>query len=89
MKNLTEFKCNYDIIYQGKSTVNGCNDHYLREIARRISERVLHQAGRDSNYHFLGNSVESGHTVLDINDKKIMDMVTKNMLENNKLLKRI
>ena len=44
VKHVTEFKHSHDIIYQSRCPVNGCNEHYLEETARRISGRVLDQA---------------------------------------------
>ena len=61
VKDVTEFKHNHNIIYQGRCRKIGCNDHYLGETGRRISERVLDHAGRDPNSHLFKHSVESGH----------------------------
>ena len=69
VKNVKEFKHNHDIIYQGRSSENGCNDHYVGENSRWTLERVLNHAERDSNQHLFTNSVENGYPVL---EKKIM-----------------
>ena len=66
-------KHNHDIIYQGKCPEIGCNGHYLGQTGRRISERVLDNAGWDQNWHLSKHSTESGHPVLDINNYKIID----------------
>ena len=68
MKDVTEFKRNHDVIYQGRCPDIGCNVHYLGETCRRISERVLDHAGRDPNSHLFKHSVESGYPVLDMNN---------------------
>ena len=73
MKDVTEFKHNYDIIYLGKCPEIGCNDHYLGQTGRRISERVLDHAGRDQNSHLFKHSIESGYLVLDMNNYKIIE----------------
>ena len=49
VKDVTEFKYNHDIIYQGRCPEIGCNNHYLGKTGRRISERVLDHTGRDPN----------------------------------------
>ena len=43
-ENVTKFKDNHDIIYQGRCPKIGCNDHYLGETDGRISERVLERS---------------------------------------------
>ena len=73
VKDVTEFKGNHDIIYLGKCPEIGCNDHYLGQTGRRISERVLDHAGRDQNSHLSKHSIDSGHPVLDMNNYKIIE----------------
>ena len=80
MKGVSEF--NHDIIYQERCPEIGCNDHYLGETGRSISERVLDHAG------IFKHSPESGHQVLNMNNYKLLGMDTKTMLENEKLMKR-
>ena len=77
-ENVTKFKDNHDIIYQGRCPKIGCNDHYLGETDRRISERVLDHAGRDHNSHLFEHSTESGHSVLDMNNYKVIEQGYKN-----------
>ena len=55
----------------------GCNDHYLEEIVRRISERVLGHAGRDQNSYLFKYFIESGHAVLDMNNYKVIEKAYK------------
>ena len=73
VKDITEFKHNHDIIYQGRYPKIGCNDHYLGETGCRISERVLGYAERDPNSHLFKHSVESGHPSLDKDSYKIIE----------------
>ena len=63
VKNVTEFKHNHDIIYQGRCSEICCNDHYLGETDRRISKGELDHTGRDPNSHLFKHSVKSGHPV--------------------------
>ena len=59
VKDVTEFKHNHDIIYQGRCSEIGYNDYYLGETGRRISEKVLDHAGRDQNSHLFKHSIGS------------------------------
>ena len=86
VKDVTEFKHNHDIIYQGRCLEIGCNDHYLGETGFRISERVLDHAERDQNPYLFKHSIESGDPVLDMNNYKIIEKEYKTMLENRKFL---
>ena len=83
VKDVTEFKQNHDI-YQGRCPEIGCNDHYLGETGRRISERVLDHAGRDPNSHLFKHSVESGHPVSDKNNYKIIEKGYRNNVRKRK-----
>ena len=85
VKHITEFNHNHDIIYQGRCPKIGCNDHYLGETGRRISERVLDHAGRDQNSHLFKHSIESGHPVLDMNNYKIIGKGYKNNVRKRKI----
>ena len=85
VKDVTKFKRNHDIIYQGRCPEIGCNDHYLGETGHRISERVLDHAGRDPNSHLFKHSVESGHAVLDKNSYKIIEEGYRNNVRKRKI----
>ena len=88
VKNVKEFKHNHDIIYQGRSSENGCNDHCVGENSRWTLERVLNHAERDSNQHLFTNSVENGYPVLEKKkNAKLLEKSTKTRLENKKSLK--
>ena len=52
MKDVTEFKHNHNIIYQGRCPEIDCYDYYLGETGRRISESVLDHGQRDQNSFF-------------------------------------
>ena len=85
VKDVTEFKHNHDIIYQGRCPEIGCNDHYPGETGRRISERVLDHAGRDHNSHLFKHSIESGHPVLDMSNYRIVEKGYKNNVRKRKI----
>ena len=44
----------------------------IGEIRRRISERIIDNAGRDSNFYVYKHCKENGHRSPDINDFKII-----------------
>ena len=69
---------NHNIIHQGRCPESGCNDHYLGETGRMISERVLDHARRDPNSHLFKHSVESGRQVLDKSNYKIIEKGYRN-----------
>ena len=76
---------NLNIIIQCKCPKIGCNDHYLGETGRRISERELDHAGRDQNLHLFKHFIESGHPVLDMNNYKIIEKGYKNNVRKRKI----
>ena len=78
VKDVTDIKHNHDIICQGRCPEIGCNDHYLGETGRRISEGVLDHAGRNHNSYLSTHSIEIGHPVLDINNYKIIEKEYEN-----------
>ena len=85
VKDVTEFKHNHDIMYQGKYPEICCNDHYLEETDRRISERVLYHAGRDQNSHLFEHSIGSEHPLLDMNNYNIIEKGYKNNVRKQKI----
>ena len=72
IKDKTEMKHNHDIVYYIKCPVEQCNENYIGEIRRRISERIIDHAGRDSNSYVYKHCIENGHRSPDINDFKII-----------------
>ena len=48
------------MVYQAKCVEESCNDDYVGETARCISERVLDHSGRDKN-HILKHQIEKEH----------------------------
>ena len=51
----------HDIIYYGKCPEGNCNENYIRETSRRLSERVIDYNGRNKNSHIFKHSVEREH----------------------------
>ena len=85
VKDVTEFKHNHDIIYRGRCSEIGRNNHYLGETGRRISERVLGHTVRDPNSHVFKRSVESVHPVLDKNSYKMIEKGYRNNVRKRKI----
>ena len=92
-KRCHQFKHNHDIIYQGRCSKIGYNDHYLGETGPSMSGRVLDNAASDPDSHLSKYSLENGQTGLYMNNcynymNKLLRKDTKRMLKKGKLLKR-
>ena len=84
VKDVTDIKHNHDIICQGRCPEIGCNDHYLGETGRRISEGVLDHAGRNHNSYRFKHFIENRHLVLDFINYKIIEERHKNSVRKRK-----
>ena len=71
-KDQTTFEHKHDVIYHGKRSAKNCVDYYIGETARRVNERILDHTGRETNFHLLKHSLESGHKPLEAVDYKII-----------------
>ena len=71
IKDKTEMKHNHDIVYYNECPEEQCNENYIGETGRRISERIIDHAGRDSKSYVYKHCIETGHRSIDINDFKI------------------
>ena len=49
------------MVYHAKCAEENCNDGYVSEMARGISERVLDHSGRDKNSQILKHKIEKRH----------------------------
>ena len=58
IKDKTKFPHKHDLVYHAKCAEKSCNDDYVLETARRISEWVLDHSGRDRNFHILKHQIE-------------------------------
>ena len=47
VKGKMKFERNHDFVYLGTCPENNCSDNYVGESARRISERIIDQSGRN------------------------------------------
>ena len=67
-----KMKHNHDIVYYHESPEEHCNENYIGENGRRISERIIDHGGGDSKSYIYKNCIETGHRSPDINDFKII-----------------
>ena len=82
IKDKTEMKHNHDTVYYNECPEEQCDKNYIGETGRRISERIIDHAGRDSNSYVYKHCIETGHRSPDINDFKIIGSnVCKNVLK--------
>ena len=51
-----------------------CTDSYIRETARRLSERVMDHSGRDTDSHIVRHCLNSKHETVNIENLKILNM---------------
>ena len=72
IKDKTEMKHNHDTVYYNECPEEQCDKNYIGETGRRISERIIDHAGRDSNSYVYKHCIETGHRSPDINDFKII-----------------
>ena len=72
IKDKTEMKHNRGTAYYNECPEEQCNENLIGKTGRRISERIIDHAGRDSKSYFYKHFIESGHRSPDINDFKII-----------------
>ena len=72
IKDKTEMKHNHDTVYYNECPEEQCDKNYIGETGRRISERIIDHAGRDSNSYVYKHCIETGHRSPDISDFKII-----------------
>ena len=61
IKNPTKFEHQHDIVYLGKCPDPDCNDNYIDETARKISEWIVDYSGRDNKSYLLKLANEREH----------------------------
>ena len=72
IKDKTEMKHNHDIVYYNECQEEQCNESNISETGRRIGERIIDHAGRDSKSYVYKHCIETGHRSPGINDFKII-----------------
>ena len=72
VKDRAKFEHKHDVIYFGKCPEQNCTDDYLRESARRISERIIDHGGRDQKSHLFRHTVVNNRGNASCDDIKII-----------------
>ena len=85
VKDKTNFEHNYDIFYHGTCPETDCPENYIRETARRISERVKDHSGKDVHSYLFKHTVESGHKVLNVTNYSIIGKEYRNNTRKRKI----
>ena len=62
VKDQTKFEHRNDVVYCCKYPENDCDDFYIGETDRRISERIIDHNKRDKNSHPLQHAQNKKHT---------------------------
>ena len=66
-----------------------CNDSYIRETARRLSERIMNHAGRDTKSHIVRHCLNSNHETVNIEHFKILNMGYNNSTYRKRISKAL
>ena len=89
MKDVTKFKNNHGIIFQGRCPKIGSNNHYLGETGCRILQGELDHAENDQNSRLFKLPKKSGHPVLDMNNYKIFKKGYRNNVRKRKVVEAL
>ena len=72
VKDQTKFEHRNDVVYCCKCPENDCDDFYIGETDRRISERIIDHNKRDKNSHPLQHAQNKKHAHVWVNDFTIL-----------------
>ena len=73
VKDQTKFEHRNDVVYCCKYPENNCNDFYIGETDRWISERIIDHNKRDKNSHPLHHAQNKKHAHVWVNDFTILN----------------
>ena len=73
VKDQTKFEHRNDVVYCCKCPENNCDDFYIGETDRRISERIIDHNKRDKNSHPLQHAQNKKHAYVWVNDFTILN----------------
>ena len=73
IKDETNKQHKHDRVYLSSCPSSTCNDCYIGEKGRRLSERVLDHSGKDTKSHFLRHSFIAIHETVDIGHFQILN----------------
>ena len=89
VKDKIVFEHNHDLIYYAKCPEPTCIDDYVRESARRITERIKDHNGRDHTSQVWNDSIEKSHKNINTIDFKISDKNFHNNKRKRKIAKAL
>ena len=73
VKDETKFEHSNDVVYCCKCPENDCDDFYIGETDRRISERIIDHNKRDKNSHPLQHVQNKKHSHVWVNGFTILN----------------
>ena len=74
IKDDTNKQHKHDFVYSSRCRSTDCNDSYIGEAARRLSERVIDHSGRDTKSYIVRHCLNSIHGTLNIENFKVLNM---------------
>ena len=74
IKDDTNKQHKHDLVYFSRCPSTDCTDSYIGETARRVSERVMDHAGRDTKSHIVRHGLTSNNETVNIENFKILNM---------------
>ena len=83
IKDKTKLDHKHDLLYYVKCPE--CQEDYIREIGRRLHERIRNHSGKDSRSHMLKFSLENNHEHVSFEDFRIL----RNGYTNSKFKRKI
>ena len=74
IKNKTKYQHKHDLVYYySKCPEPTCNEDYLGENGRKITERSADHCGKDKQSHLLRHALNNNDKTVDLKDFKIID----------------
>ena len=73
IKDETNKQHKHDLVYLSSCPSSTCNNCYIGETGRRLSERVLDHSGKDTKSHVLRHSFTAKHETVDIGHFQILN----------------
>ena len=73
IKDDTNKQHKQDLVYFSRCPSTDCTDSYIGETTRRLSERVMDHAGRDTKSHIVRHCSNSNHGTVNIENFKILN----------------
>ena len=75
----------HDLVYHAKYADESCNDEYVGETTKHISERVLDHSERDQNSHVIKHQTEKEHSCPQYGNFKVISSGFRNNTKKRKL----